>query len=73
VLRGRHHLACRVPTHVAIYGDGSHQVDVAKGDAYWVIAEAHDLSVDALLSLRGNQGVDCEQLRVGQRYCVPTA
>ena len=58
-------------TYVAVCGDGDHQLHVSKGDTCWAIAEAHGVSVDALLSLRGNQGVDCDTLRIGQGICVP--
>jgi hypothetical protein len=57
--------------YVDTCGDGGHQLHVSKGDTCWAIAETHGLSVDALLSLRGNQGVDCGNLRVGHSICVP--
>lgn len=58
-------------TYATVCGDGERQLHVEKGDTCWAIAEANGLSVDALLSLRGNQGVDCGKLRVGQGICVP--
>lgn len=59
-------------TYVVACGDGHDQLHVSKGDTCWAIAETHGLSVDALLSLRGNHGVDCDRLRIGQHICVPT-
>ncbi|KAH6875355.1 hypothetical protein BKA58DRAFT_119576 [Alternaria rosae] len=60
-------------TYVAGCGEGERQVHAVEGDTCWAIAETNGLSVDALLSLRGNQGVDCGNLRVGQGICVPAS
>jgi len=59
-------------TVVAGCGDRERQLGVEKGDTCWAIAEANGLSVEALLRLRGNQGVDCGNLRIGQSICVLT-
>ena len=50
--------------------EGSHQVQVRKGDTCWAIAEKCGLGVDELLSLGGNENVDCDSLAIGQRICV---
>lgn len=52
-------------------GDYATAVDVEKGQTCWVLAEAHGVSLEELLQLEGNQGVDCDHLRVGQGICVP--
>ncbi|CAO2653378.1 Nn.00g027890.m01.CDS01 [Neocucurbitaria sp. VM-36] len=51
--------------------EGSHQVQIRKGDTCWAIAEKCGLGVDELLSLGGNEKVDCDSLGIGQRICVP--
>lgn len=51
--------------------DGSHQVQIEKGDTCWKIAQECRLGVEDLLGLGGNGAVDCDKLRVGQGICVP--
>ena len=58
-------------TQVLDCRQGSHQTQVAKGDTCWEIAEEYGVGVEELLGLQGNQGVECERLRVGQGICVP--
>jgi hypothetical protein len=52
-------------------GQGSRQVQIARGDTCWGIAEGGGVGVEELLGLQGNEGVDCDRLRVGQAMCVP--
>jgi hypothetical protein len=51
--------------------EGSHPVQIEKGDTCWKIAESHSVDIDELLKLHGNEGVDCDMLRIGQGICVP--
>jgi hypothetical protein len=51
--------------------EGTHHIQVAKGDTCWAIAESRGLGVDELLELGGNENVDCDRLRIGQGVCVP--
>lgn len=46
-------------------------VQIKAGDTCWKLATAHRMSVEGLLALQGNAGVDCERLRIGQGICVP--
>ncbi|KAF1843210.1 carbohydrate-binding module family 50 protein [Cucurbitaria berberidis CBS 394.84] len=57
--------------HVVDCAKGSHQVQIRKGDTCWAIAEQRGLGVDELLSLGGNEKVDCDRLSIGQVICVP--
>lgn len=50
---------------------GSHQIQIKKGDTCWAVAKEYDLKVDELLALDGNINVDCEKLGIGQGVCVP--
>jgi hypothetical protein len=52
-------------------GEGSRQVQIAKGDTCWAVAESCGVGVEDLLAVRGNEKVDCDALRVGQGICVP--
>lgn len=52
-------------------GEGSHQIQVQKGDTCWDIAEKYRVGVDELLERDGNEHVNCDQLRIGQNICVP--
>ncbi|KAF2183208.1 carbohydrate-binding module family 50 protein [Zopfia rhizophila CBS 207.26] len=45
--------------------------EIRKGDTCWGVAKAYGLGVDDLLELKGNEGVDCDKLGVGQQVCVP--
>lgn len=51
-------------------GEGSHQIEVAKGDTCWKLAEECGLGVEELLGMRGNEGVVCDELRIGMGMCV---
>ncbi|RYO65145.1 hypothetical protein AA0113_g5224 [Alternaria arborescens] len=59
-------------TYVSACGKGNRQAYISKGDTCWALAEAHGISVDDFLSLRGNEGVDCDKLRIGWGICLPT-
>jgi hypothetical protein len=51
--------------------EGDSWVQVTKGDTCYEIGEAHGLGVEELLGLMGNEKVDCDHLRIGQKICVP--
>jgi hypothetical protein len=51
--------------------EGSHQIQVHKGDTCWAIGQRYSLDVRDLLELSGNERVDCNSLGVGQAICVP--
>jgi LysM repeat protein len=59
------------PPQVVDCGQGSHQVQIQKGDTCWSIAEKHSLGVDDLLEIGGNEGIDCDNLAIGEAICVP--
>lgn len=61
------------PKQVLDCGQGSHQIEVDKGDTCWEIARDHGLGVEDLLALRGNERVVCERLRIGMGICVKDA
>lgn len=46
-------------------------VPVKEGQTCWEIAEAYGVGVEGLLKLKGNEGVDCDKLAIGQSICVP--
>lgn len=48
---------------------GSHQIQIQKGDTCWAIAEEHSMGVDDLLKF--NHKLDCDNLKVGEGICVP--
>lgn len=50
---------------------GTTAVQIEEGQTCWQIGQAHGLGVDELLGLEGNEGVDCDKLRIGQGICVP--
>lgn len=52
-------------------GEGSRQIQVQKGDTCWGIAEEYRLGIDELLERDGNEHVNCDNLRIWQRICVP--
>lgn len=52
-------------------GQGGRQVQVERGDSCWTVAGREGLGVEELLRLTGNEVVECEGLRVGERICVP--
>lgn len=52
-------------------GQGTKEIQVEKGETCWEIGKAHSVGVDELLALQGNNGVQCDKLRVGQGICVP--
>jgi hypothetical protein len=52
-------------------GEGGSMVKVQRGDTCWEIAQGYGVGVNELLKLRGNEGIDCDKLRVGQGICVP--
>lgn len=51
--------------------EGSHDIQIRRGDTCWAIAEKYSLGVDELLGLGGNEKVDCDSLSIGQKICVP--
>ncbi|KAI0455418.1 hypothetical protein F5B21DRAFT_472236 [Xylaria acuta] len=52
-------------------GDDATPHKIKAGDTCWAIAEAGSISVDVLLE--SNEGLDCDDLSVGETICVPTA
>lgn len=50
---------------------GTRQIEIQKGDTCYEIAKAHGVGVEELLGLEGNKKVDCDQLGLGQKMCVP--
>lgn len=54
-------------------GDGYKAIQIEKGQTCWGLGEAYGVGVDGLLKIEGNEGVDCDKLRVGQGICVPDA
>jgi hypothetical protein len=58
-------------TQVLGCSEGSHQIQVEKGDTCWKIAENYSLGVEELLGMEGNGKVDCDKLKIGQGICVP--
>ncbi|KAJ4304869.1 hypothetical protein N0V90_000397 [Kalmusia sp. IMI 367209] len=58
--------------HVQVHcGEGAREVQVKKGDTCWEIGETYGVGVDELLRMEGNEGLDCDGLRIGQELCVP--
>lgn len=51
--------------------EGSHDIQIRKGDTCWEIGEKYRLGVDELLKLHGNEQLDCDNLSIGQAICVP--
>jgi hypothetical protein len=51
--------------------EGTVAVHIAEGQTCWEIAEAHGVGVEELLQLKGNEGLDCDKLAIGQGICVP--
>ncbi|KAH7371714.1 hypothetical protein BKA66DRAFT_572684 [Pyrenochaeta sp. MPI-SDFR-AT-0127] len=51
--------------------EGSHKIQIHKGDTCWQIGKEYSLGVEELLKLVGNEHVDCEKLSIGQGICVP--
>ncbi|CAI6333147.1 unnamed protein product [Periconia digitata] len=51
--------------------EGFEKVEVQSDETCWAIAKAHGLSVADLLTLEGNEEIDCAVLQVGQQMCVP--
>lgn len=51
---------------------GYHAYEVQEGETCWAIGKASGLGVEELLSLDGNEEVDCGALAIGQRICVPS-
>jgi hypothetical protein len=51
--------------------EGDSSVQVAEKDTCYEIGKAHGMGVDELLGLVGNEKVDCDHLRIGQKICVP--
>ncbi|KAI1426987.1 carbohydrate-binding module family 50 protein [Xylaria sp. FL1777] len=52
-------------------GDDATPYKIKAGDTCWAVAEAKSVSLDALLEM--NEGLDCDQLSIGETICVPTA
>lgn len=52
-------------------GEGYQRIEVRQGDTCWAIAKVRGVRVDELLKVHGNEGLECERLRVGQGICVP--
>jgi hypothetical protein len=52
-------------------GEGSHQIQIQQGDTCWSVAEGCGVGVNELLALKGNDGLECGMLRVGEGVCVP--
>jgi hypothetical protein len=51
--------------------EGDRFVQVKAKDTCWEIAQAHGLGVKEILALAGNEKIDCDHLRIGQKICVP--
>ncbi|KAI0905945.1 carbohydrate-binding module family 50 protein [Ustulina deusta] len=51
--------------------DDATPYEIKAGDTCWAVAEARSVSLDALLEK--NEGLDCDNLSVGETICVPTA
>jgi hypothetical protein len=50
---------------------GDSPIQVVAKDTCYEIAKAHGLGVEELLAVEGNEMIDCDHLRVGQKICVP--
>lgn len=51
--------------------EGSHHVQIRRGDTCWAVAQKYGVGVDELMGLGGNENVDCDNLRIGEKICVP--
>lgn len=51
--------------------EGAHPIQIKKGDTCYEIGKAHGVGVDELLQIGGNEGVDCDHLKIGHMLCVP--
>ncbi|KAF2437224.1 carbohydrate-binding module family 50 protein [Karstenula rhodostoma CBS 690.94] len=51
--------------------EGTASIQVKEGETCWKIGEVYGVSVEELLQLEGNEGVDCDTLAIGQGICVP--
>jgi hypothetical protein len=56
---------------VAECAQGAEPLQIKEGQTCWEIGQAHGLGVDELLGMQGNEGLDCDRLRVGRWICVP--
>jgi len=53
-------------------GEGYQRVEIRPGDTCWAIAKVRGVRVEELLRIQGNEGLQCERLRIGQGVCVPS-
>ncbi|KAF2708730.1 carbohydrate-binding module family 50 protein [Pleomassaria siparia CBS 279.74] len=53
-------------------GEGLDKVQIKEGDTCWEFSRKFGLSVDELIGLKGNEAVNCDNLRLGNWICVPT-
>lgn len=44
---------------------------IAKGDTCWEIAKGREISLDDLL--KSNEGLNCDDLKIGSQICMPTS
>jgi hypothetical protein len=51
--------------------NGTSQIQIETGDTCWEIGKEFGITVDELKSMAGNDGVDCDKLRILQGICVP--
>jgi hypothetical protein len=51
--------------------EGTAAVHIAEGQTCWEIAQAYGVGVEELLQFAGNEGLDCDNLAIGQGICVP--
>ncbi|KAF2680383.1 carbohydrate-binding module family 50 protein [Lentithecium fluviatile CBS 122367] len=51
--------------------EGDTWVQVVEKDTCFDIGKKNGLGVEELLGIEGNEGVDCDHLRIGQKICVP--
>ncbi|KAI1755456.1 carbohydrate-binding module family 50 protein [Xylaria castorea] len=59
------------PEVVRSCGEDGTPYEIKAGDTCWAIAEASSVDVDVLLE--SNEGLDCDNLSVGETICVPTS
>jgi len=51
--------------------EGYQRIEIRQGDTCWAIAKVRGVRVDELLKVHGNEGLECDRLKVGQGICVP--
>ncbi|KAF8586974.1 carbohydrate-binding module family 50 protein [Ramaria rubella] len=67
------HDAPIAPPHKRMCASGPNatKYHVKDGDSCWEIAQSHGTTVDALLNVTLNPGLECDRLRPGDVLCMP--